>query len=99
MTKPIRKLVASNGEYTKDGVTKTRWQRIGTMFKDDENGNISIKVDVIPVGPEWSGWVKAFPMDEDAPRQQQPAEPTTTRNVHDQANNTPPPQSGDDIPF
>lgn len=75
--KAIRKLCASNGEYQKDGETRKRWQRVGTMFKDDD-GRVSIKLDSIPVGPDWSGWLSAFPMD-DAQHQG----PTTTRNVHD----------------
>lgn len=69
--KAIRKLVASNGEY-KDasGDTKKRWQRVGTMFKGDD-GEVSIKLDCIPVGNEWSGWVKAFPMDDNQQTPQQ----------------------------
>lgn len=95
--KAIRRLVASNGEYQKDGETKKRWQRVGTMFKGDD-GEISIKLDSIPVGPDWSGWVKAFKFEDD--HQNQPAnhspEPTTTRNVHEQHGAG---SGQDDIPF
>lgn len=105
--KPLRKMVVSNGEYTdRDGNVKKRWQRIGTLFKDDETGDISFKLDVIPVGPEWSGWGKGFKLDDE----QQPAasarhEPTTTRNVYDQQNqksDNPAAAAdfeGEDIPF
>lgn len=103
--KAIRKLVATTGEYQKDGETKKRYQRLGTMFKDDE-GRISIKLDVVPVGPEWSGWVALYEMYDNGgnsqPRQQQaapsqPAEPTTTRNVHERHGAGA--EDGEDIPF
>lgn len=51
--------VATNGEYTdKNGDKKKRYVKVGTGFTDD--GGISIKFDVVPVGPEWSGWVRLY---------------------------------------
>lgn len=57
-------VVASNGEYQdrNTGETKKRWQKVGVVMTDPE-GNQSIKLDVIPVGPNWSGWFKLFPRD------------------------------------
>lgn len=99
--------MASNGEYQKDGETKKRWQRVGTLFKDDQDGRISIKLDSIPVGPEWSGWLAAFTMDDNQTGQAQnvQSQPTTTRNVYDQQNqpsDNPAAAAhveGEDIPF
>lgn len=62
MTKPYKKIVASNGSYTKDGVEKKRWVNVGTLFQGDD-GNLSIKMDVVPVGPNWSGWFSCFDLD------------------------------------
>ena len=53
-------LVYSNGEYEVDGVTKKRYQRAGAVFQDDESEAISIKLDAVPVSPEWSGWFRMF---------------------------------------
>lgn len=95
--KPIRRLVASNGKYTNgEGQTKKRWQRVGTLFKGDD-GEISVKLDCLPIGPEFSGWLNAYPIeDQDQPQTQN--EPTTTRNVHDQ-HHAAAADKGDDIPF
>lgn len=93
--KAIRKLVATVGEYKKDGETKKRYQRMGTMFKDDE-GRISIKLDCVPVGPEWSGWVSLYEMDEGKQPAQQSGQ-TTTRNVHEREGAGA--ESDGDIPF
>lgn len=95
--KAVRKLVASSGEYTdrNTGEKKRRWLRVGTMFKDNE-GRFSIKLDSLPVGNEWSGWLSVFEMDE----VQKP-----TRNVDAQQSDRMPetaggyPEDGDDIPF
>jgi hypothetical protein len=64
MAQAIGKIVASNGEYEVDGVKKKRWQKIGTLFQDNQTAEFSMKIDAIPVGPEWSGWAKVFPLDE-----------------------------------
>lgn len=49
------------GEYQdRNGQTKGRWQRIGTVFRHDDGGT-SIKLDCVPLGlPEWDGWVNVF---------------------------------------
>lgn len=50
-------VIGSVGEYTdREGQKKKRWVKVGSAFTD-ENGGISIKLDAIPVGPEWSGWL------------------------------------------
>lgn len=56
-------------EYkTSDGTQKTYWSQHGSMWIDD-NGSITIKIDSIPVGEKWTGYMKAFPT---KPREQQP---------------------------
>lgn len=58
-TKLKFELMASNGTYQKDGEEKKRWVRCGTCFENDK-GQLSIKLDVVPAGPEWSGWFSLF---------------------------------------
>ncbi len=41
---------------------KTRWTRVGTLFIDDEkDGRMSIKIDCMPVGKHFDGWLSVFP--------------------------------------
>jgi hypothetical protein len=48
-------------EYkTSDGTQKTYWSQHGSMWIDD-NGSVTIKLDSIPVGEKWTGYMKAFP--------------------------------------
>lgn len=57
-------VVATVGEYTdrETGEKKKRFATCGSAFSDDQ-GRISIKLDTIPVGPEWSGWLSLYPAD------------------------------------
>lgn len=54
-------LLATIGEYTdrQTGEKKKRRVKIGTAFVDD-HGRQSLKIECIPVGPDWSGWVGVF---------------------------------------
>lgn len=66
---------ATIGEYTNGaGETKKRYTNCGSAFTDDQ-GRISIKLDTVPVGPEWSGWLSLYPVKDrdDRGGQQQPA--------------------------
>jgi len=52
----IKDLVATNGNYkNKDGEEKARWINIGALFQD--GNKLSIKLESIPVGGNWNGWV------------------------------------------
>jgi hypothetical protein len=62
MPKAYKKAVATIGKYTKDGVEKKRYLQIGTLFQQDDGG-FSLKLDAVPVGPEWSGWVSFYDLD------------------------------------
>jgi hypothetical protein len=61
MPKKIFDAVASVGEYTdKQGQTKKRYVNIGAVFESDDGKYMSLKLESIPVGPNWSGWVSFF---------------------------------------
>ena len=59
-SRKIKDLVATIGEYkTGDGEIKKRYLKCGAMFENDE-GNQSIKIDGLPVGSAWSGWLSLY---------------------------------------
>lgn len=52
--------VATIGEYTNSqGEKKKRYANVGTLF-ESEDGRLSLKLDTIPVGPNWSGYIQFF---------------------------------------
>jgi len=60
MTKKVYDVVATVGEYTtKGGEKKKRYLNVGSCFQN-EQGRMSIKLDAIPVGQDWSGWVSLY---------------------------------------
>lgn len=95
MNKKKWKLVATVGEYQdNEGNTKKRWQKCGIAFVDDE-GRLSVKLEAIPCGPEFSGWLNGY--DDDEPQQQQRPrqEPERRQPAQAQAYN----DDQDNIPF
>jgi hypothetical protein len=93
MSKKQYDVVATVGEYTAaNGVVKKRYVTCGAVFENDK-GNLSLKLESIPVGQEWTGWLSLF---EPKPRDgQQPA--ATPKQAYAQQNQA---QDGmDDVPF
>ena len=67
-------VIAIVGEYTNaQGETKKRFIKIGSAWDKGQQG-ISIKLDSIPSGNEWDGWLTARPPLErqDKPQRQAP---------------------------
>ena len=57
-------VVATIGTYKdRDGNEKKRYHTCGSAFTG-EDGRVSIKLDSVPVGPEWSGWFSLFDVKE-----------------------------------
>jgi hypothetical protein len=81
--------VATVGTYKdREGNEKKRYINIGSVFTDDE-GRQSLKLDSVPVTPEWSGWVSFYePKERQASSQQ---ERSVAQNYKD--------GDGGDIPF
>ena len=92
--KPTHDLLVKSGEYTdRNGETKTRWLKIGTMFSH-AGGGTSIKLEAMPVGlSDWDGWVSVF---EKRDQDQQPAQ---RRPAQHQRSAPAAGGFGDDIPF
>lgn len=60
MSKKTHDVVATVGSYkTSSGEEKKRYVHCGSAFTNDE-GQISIKLDSVPVSPEWSGWLSLY---------------------------------------
>lgn len=108
MAKKAYDAVATVGTY-KDRTTgeeKKRTITVGAVFVQDD-GRMSLKLDVVPVSPDWSGWLSFYPVNDkpQAPRPPQaPASsyPGNTRGMPP----APPPSAqtsfqdtADDIPF
>ena len=51
---------AARDYQTSDGSRKTYWSQHGSMWIDD-NGLVTIRLDSIPIGEKWTGYMKAFP--------------------------------------
>jgi len=95
MSKPTHDVVATTGEYQSQGETKKRYVTIGKCFTDDQ-GRQSIKLDSIPVGPGWSGWVSLYPVREREPAGQRPdPRPAAPKPAHRGDE----PVDDDDVPF
>ena len=63
--KQFKKVVASNGKYTdSQGQEKNRYITVGRAFLRDDK-SVCIKLDSMPVGPEFSGWLNLYDLDED----------------------------------
>lgn len=68
-------VVATVGTYRDrhDGNEKKRYQNCGSAFTNDD-GNISIKLEALPLSKDWSGFLSLYPVKErEAPREQPPA--------------------------
>ena len=68
MAKVVYDVVANVGEYkTNQGETKKRYLTCGKVFEND-NGQLSIKMECLPIGPDWSGWLSLYvPKERNAP--------------------------------
>ena len=56
------KVITKNGSYTKDGVEKTKWLKVGVCV-DTKQGGLAIKLDSLPVSG-FDGWLSLAEPDE-----------------------------------
>lgn len=62
--KQFKKIVAANGKYTDAaGQEKTRYVTVGKAFMRDDN-SVTLKIDSMPVGGEWNGWLNLYDLDD-----------------------------------
>jgi hypothetical protein len=43
-----------------DGKEKGVWVQVGTLFTSPHGSNMAIKLDSVPIGNEWNGWLSIF---------------------------------------
>ena len=73
MAKKIYDVVATVGKYTDNqGNEKKRYVNVGAVFESDKG--MSMKLETLPVGPEWSGWLSFYEpkQRESAPQESKP---------------------------
>ena len=100
--------VATIGEYKdRNRETKKRYVNVGSVFENDK-GNLSLKLDAVPMGQEWTGWISFFePKERDANRNpmggtDRTAAEVTRKPVGQQTRDNSAsdgPDDSDDIPF
>ena len=92
-------VVATNGSYKDNqGNDKKRYVNVGKAFTN-EQGQISIKLETIPVGPDWSGWLSLYepkPRDGQHPPQQSAHNEAKANAYQPQTKDD---DGQDDIPF
>ena len=66
--KPYADLKYKSREYEdkETGKMKGVWLTVGTLFSSPHGSNMSIKLDCVPVGDEWNGWLSVFPRERQA---------------------------------
>jgi hypothetical protein len=66
--KKLGNLVAAGGTYeTASGEQKTRWIRCGVALETDKG--IRLKLESLPVGVDWDGWLSVFEETQEQPNQ------------------------------
>ena len=92
MSKYIGDICVSTGEYTDNqGQAKKRWLKLGAAFEDD-HGNISFKLDALPMPKADGTWLKLFksqPTQQPAPQQPASFEPPPMPGADEQSGQVP----------
>lgn len=74
-------LMASVGKFTdNDGKEAKRWVKVGVLMKDDAGGAMSIQLDLVPVSPDWSGWLAVRSVDKRESRRSERISSPNNRN-------------------
>lgn len=95
MTTFIGDICHPSGKYISNGEEKTRWLKIGAVFRKD-NGDLRIKMDAFPADTTDSGgWLSVFPP-RDNQNQQQSSPPQQQQGFRQPAASD---FQDDDVPF
>jgi hypothetical protein len=86
---PYKRAVAVTGTYEVRGETKKRYTNVGTLFKYDDGG-FSLKLDSVPVGDGWNGFISFYDIENKRDGASKPAASASPRESYD---------LNDDIPF
>jgi hypothetical protein len=99
-SKRTHDVTATVGEYTAaNGAVKKRYVNVGSLFTG-EDGRMSIKLESVPVGQEWSGWLSIFPVkDKDDRESQRRQDPPANRHGKEPYSGQAEDDASDSIPF
>lgn len=68
--------MATVGKYNdRDGNEKRRYLNVGAVFENDQ-GQLSLKIEAVPVGQDWNGWVSFY-----APKDAKGDKPANSRSA------------------
>jgi hypothetical protein len=74
-------VVAITGTYTaNDGQEKNRYLKCGAVFKTDKG--VSIKLEGLPVGSDWNGWLSCYEPERKANTTPQPTPQPAAQPIH-----------------
>lgn len=100
---PLRKthdIVATIGKF-KDRATgdeKKRYLNVGTLFTDEQD-RLTIKIEAMPIGLEWSGWLSCYPVERNNQRDRDHAYRTQQPPPRDDTAGWDSNEPAQDIPF
>ena len=95
MAQATHDAVATIGKYKdSEGNEKKRYMNVGVVFTSPE-GNMSLKLNAVPVGPDWSGFISFYPKDDN----QQPRQPRGAQQTEPALKNPPEEIVNKDLPF
>lgn len=57
--KKLKNAVVVAGTYMQEGQEKKRYMTVGALLENDK-GELSLRLDAIPTGHEWGGWINFF---------------------------------------
>ena len=63
----MKKTLDLTAYFPAKGSNKAYYRKVGNLFIGDD-GRISAKLDSVPVGMGWEGWLNAFEKRDEAPR-------------------------------
>lgn len=69
--------IAKNGTYTKDGVEKNKWVKVGVVV-ETKNGGLALKIEQLPV--PFDGWLQ---LAEPKPKEAETAQKRPTVDFND----------------
>ncbi len=63
MMRKFADLLATTGDWVDDAGKRHKCRsKVGIIFKDDLSGKLSVRLELLPVGPVWSGWLAVVPV-------------------------------------
>lgn len=75
-------LTVVTGTYEKDGKTKNRYSKVGTLLATPHFSHMAIKLDVLPMSGD--GWLSVFPIEKQDTQEATNAKDVTIEDISDE---------------